>query len=136
MQPISHHAALIYVMVVVSAADGSMSEKELRTIGGLTKRLPVFRGFEDHRLVQISQECAAALAGRDGLDTVLGLVRSSLPSHLHETAYWVALEVALTDSRVVLEEFRVLELLRRALGIDRLVAAALERAAHACYRHA
>ncbi len=136
MQPISHHAALIYVMVIVSAADGSMSEKELRTIGGLTKRLPVFRGFGEDRLVQVSQECAAALVGRDGLDTVLGLIRSSLPDHLRETAYWVALEVALTDSPVVLEELRILELLRRALGIDRLVAAALERAARACYQRA
>jgi tellurite resistance protein len=134
MQTISHHASLIYVMVVVSAADGSMSETELRAIGDLTKHLPVFRDFEDHRLLHISQECAAILTEQDGLDAVLGLIRNSLPDHLRETAYWLALEVALTDSRVMLEEIRVLELLRRALGIDRLVAAALERGARARYQ--
>jgi len=134
MQTLSHHASLIYVMVVVSAADGSMSETELRTIGDLTKHLPVFRGFEDHRLLHISQECAAILTEQDGLDAVLGLIRNSLPDHLRETAYWLALEVALTDSRVMLEEIRVLELLRRALGIDRLVSAALERGARARYQ--
>lgn len=136
MQAISHHAALVYVMVLVSAADGSMSEKELRTIGGLTKHLPVFRGFDEDRLVTVAQECAAILAESDGLDAVLGLVRNNLPDHLHETAYWLALEVALTDSRVMLEEIRVLELIRRTLSVDRLVAAALERGARARYQTA
>ena len=136
MQTISHHAALVYVMVVVSAADGSMSEKELRAIGDLTKRLPVFQDFEEHRLLQVSQECAAILDEDDGLEAVLGLISDSLPDHLRETAYWLALEVALTDSRVALEEIRVLDMLRRTLGVDRLVAAALERGARARYQTA
>src|SRR5271170_1685518 len=136
MQTISHHAALIYVMVVVSAADGSMSEQELRAIGDLTKHLPVFRGLEEHRLLHASQECAAILAEDDGLDAVLGLIRDSLPEHLRETAYWLALEVALTDSRVALEEIRVLEMRRHGLGVDRLTATALERGARARYQTA
>jgi tellurite resistance protein len=134
MQTISPQAALIYGMVVVSAADGSMNDDELRAIGDLTMHLPVFKGFEDHRLLRVSQECAAILAEEDGLDAVLGLIRDNLPEHLRETAYWLALEVALTDSRVALEEVRVLELLRRALGVDRLAAAALERGARARYQ--
>jgi tellurite resistance protein len=136
MQTISHHAALIYVMVVVSAADGTMSDKELRTIGELTTHLPVFRGFDEHRLVPVSQECAAILAEEDGLEAVLGLIRENLPEHLRETAYWLALELALTDHRVLLEEIRVLDLLRRALGVDRLAAAALERGARARFQTA
>jgi tellurite resistance protein len=136
MQTISHHAALVYVMVVVSAADGSMSEKELRAIGDLTKRLPVFRDFDEHRLLQVSQECAAILDEDDGLEAVLGLIRDTLPEHLRETAYWLALEVALTDARVALEEIRVLEMLRHTLGLDRLIAAALERGARARYQTA
>jgi hypothetical protein len=136
MQTISHHAALIYVMVVVSAADGTMSEQEMRAIGDLTKHLPVFRGLEEHRLLHASQECADILAEEDGLDAVLGLIRDSLPEHLRETAYWLALEVALTDSRVALEEIRVLEMIRRGLGVDRLTASALERGARARYQTA
>ncbi|MGD0189545.1 MAG: tellurite resistance TerB family protein [Rhizomicrobium sp.] len=134
MKIIGHHAALIYVMVVVSASDGNMSEKEMRAIGEIIKTLPVFRDFDEHRLLSTSQECAAILDEAEGLDAVLGLVKNSLPEHLCETAYWLALELALTDSRVMLEEIRILELIRRALGIERLIAAALERGARARYQ--
>src|SRR5947209_5996271 len=136
MKAISHHAALIYVMVVVSASDGNMSEDELRTIGHLVRTLPVFRGFDENRLLTVSQECAAILEERDGLDAVLGLIRDAVPEELRDTAYWLALEVALTDTQVMLEEIRIVELLRRSLGIDRLTAAALDRAAEARTRRA
>src|SRR5207237_7894574 len=106
MNAISHHAALVYVMVVVSASDGNMSEGELRTIGHIVRTLPVFRGFDEHRLLAVSQECASILQEQDGLDAVLGLIKDAVPEELRETAYWLALEVALTDTQVMLEELR------------------------------
>ena len=134
MNTISHHAALIYVMEVVAASDGNMSEAELRAIGGLVKTLPVFRDFDEQKLLSTSRECAAILEEEEGLDAVLGLVSDALPDHLRETAYWLALEIVLTDKNVALEEIRVLELIRRALGIEHLEAAALERAARARFQ--
>ena len=134
MKTISHHAALVYVMVVVSAADGAMSDKELKAIGDLTRTLPVFKDFDRERLVALAQDCSAILQEDDGLSAVLGLVKEALPDHLRETAYWLALEVALSDTQVKLEEVRIIEALRRALGLDRLVAAALERGARARYQ--
>lgn len=134
MKTISQHAALVYVMVIVSASDGSMSDRELRTIGQVVKGLPAFKEFDENRLIAVAQECASILGEPDGLEAVLGLVRDALPAELRETAYWLALEVALTDSRVLLEEVRIVETLRRALGLDKLVAAALERGARARYQ--
>jgi tellurite resistance protein len=134
MKTISHHAALVYVMVIVSAADGTMSERELRTIGDLTRKLPAFHDFDHDRLLTLAQDCSAILQEDDGLAAVLGLIHDALPGPLRETAYWLALEVALTDHRVALEEIRVIDTLRRALGLDRLVAAALERGARARYQ--
>ena len=134
MKTISHHAALIYVMVVISASDGAMSEGELHKIGELVKTLPVFRDFDQSRLISNAQECASILQESDGLEAVLGLVNEALPPHLRETAYWLALEVALTDSRIALEEIRVIEAMRRSFGIERLVAAAIERGARARYQ--
>lgn len=134
MNTISHHTALIYVMVLISAADGSMSESELRIIGELTKSLPVFKDFDHGRLLAICQECAQILHEPDGADAVLGLIDDGLPDVLHETAYWVALEVALADRRIALEELRVLETIRRLLEVDKLTAAAIERGARAKYQ--
>ena len=134
MKTISHHAALVYVMVVVSAADGAMNDKELKAIGDLTRTLPVFKDFDRDRLLVLAQDCSSILQEEDGLAAVLGLVKDALPGPLRETAYWLALEVALSDTEVKLEEGRIIETLRRALGIDRLVAAALERGARARYQ--
>jgi tellurite resistance protein len=134
MKTISHHTALVYVMVVVSAADGAMSDKELKAISDLTRTLPVFKDFDRDRLLVLAQDCSAILQEEDGLAAVLGLVKEALPEPLRETAYWLALEVALSDTQVKLEEVRLIEALRRALGIDRLVAAALERGARARFQ--
>ncbi len=134
MNTISHHTALIYTMVIVSAADGSMSEKELKIIGELTKALPAFIGFDHSRLLAVCQECAQILQEPDGADAVMGLIDDGLPDVLHETAYWVALEVALADRRIALEEVRMLDALRRRLEIDKLTAAAIERGARAKYQ--
>ena len=134
MKTISHHAALVYIMVVVAAADGTINDRELEAIGDLTRKLPVFRDFDHDRLLTLAQDCSAILQEDDGLKAVLGLVRDALPDSLRETAYWLALEVALTDHRVALEEIRVIDTLRRTLGLDRLVAAALERGARARFQ--
>jgi tellurite resistance protein len=134
MKTISHQTALLYVMVVVAASDGIISDKELKTIGELSKTLPSFRDFDHSRVLVTAQDCGAILQEPEGLEAVMGLAKAALPDHLRETAYWLALEVALSDSRVMLEEIRVIEAIRRALGIDKLVAAALERGARARYQ--
>ena len=132
---ISHHTAIIYVMVTVSAADAEMGDRELRAIGDIVRTLPVFRGFDLEHLVRAAQECAEIMSEEDGLKTVLGLARQALPEHLRETAYACAIEVAAADDRINQEELRILELIRNGLHVDRLVASAIERAARARHAH-
>jgi len=38
---LSHHAALVYVMVMVSAADRNMTDAEMKTIGEIVNFLPI-----------------------------------------------------------------------------------------------
>lgn len=128
---LSPHDALIYIMVLVSAADADMTDHELQRMGSLVRNLPVFADFDDEELVPVSQRCAAILGRDGGLDQVMDLIVASLPANLSETAYAVACDMAAVDLHVGQEELRLLEMLRHQLDLDRLVAAAIERGARA-----
>lgn len=132
-QKVSHQTALIYVMVLVSAADSDMPDRELGAIGTIVKTLPVFNDFDPEDLVQIAEDCATILAGKNGLEDVLKIVKTSLNSKFRETAYALACDVAATDGELPQEELRLLELIRHTLNVDRLTAAAIERGAAARY---
>lgn len=134
-RPISHHEALIYAMVTVSAADRTMTDREIRKIGDVVRTLPIFDDFKGGDLVKVAEACSIILQRDDGLDTVLELV-ASLPVRLHETAYAMAVEVAAADLHVEQEELRFLQMLRDRLNLDPLTTAAIERAARARYRRA
>jgi tellurite resistance protein len=129
----TEHRALIYVMVLVSAADNEMTDRELFTIGEFVRVLPVFRDFPQKQLPKVSEQCADILA-KDGLDAVIDYVAKALPEHLRETAYVLACDVAAVEGRLRQEEIKLLEFLRHRVGIGRLPAAAIERAAKARFQ--
>ena len=65
------HAALIYTMVLVSAADTDMTDAELQIIGDVVNHLPVFRDYDRKRLTKDLKECAQVLGRDDGLEQSL-----------------------------------------------------------------
>ena len=130
-RPIDHHTALIFTMVLVSAAEGVMTDAELGTIGRIVRYLPVFRDFDHEQLPEVGMQCAELLRREDGLDLACDMIAEALPGPLRETAYVLACDVAAADGTLASEEIDLLRLLRRGLGIDRLIAAAIERAAYA-----
>jgi tellurite resistance protein len=131
---ISVEQALIYTMVTMSGVEGRVNKAETDEIGLLVKILPAFAHFDASRLGTIVREVSEILQEPEGLKTVLGLVKSALPMKLRETAYALAVEVAAADLLVGKEELRFLAMLRDALGLDKLVTAALERSAIARYQ--
>ena len=128
------HSALIHTMVLVSAAEGRMSDGELQTMGRLVRDLPVFRNFDPERIVEVGNACAELLTQDDGLDVAFERIGAALSPPLRETAYTLACDVAAADGRPAEAELRMLELIRHRLHLDRLAAAAIERAAQARYR--
>lgn len=132
--PITAEEALVYTMVMASAVDGQMKDEELAHIGDLVQSLPAFQNFDSDRLVAVSQNCSALLAGSAGLDGTLTLIRDALPAKLHDTAYALAVEVSSIDLQVKAEELRLLSRLRDCLSLDKLTCAAIERSAIARYR--
>ncbi len=128
------HQALIYVMVLMSAADSNMTDKELFTIGETVKTLPIFDGMDIETLPEHAERCADMLSKENGLDAVLRFVSDKLPARLHETAYALACDIAAVEGRLRSEEIKLLEFLRHKLEIGRLPAAAIERGAKARYQ--
>jgi tellurite resistance protein len=128
------YSALIYTMVIVSAADRDMTDEELRIIGEVVARLPVFRDFDRERLPEVLRACTRLLGRDNGLDEAFGAIKAALPANLRETAYAIACDVAAVDGEASQEELRVLELMRHRLDIDRLVAVAIERGARARFQ--
>lgn len=131
-ETITPHKALIFLMVLVSAADADMTDAELMTIGEIVRKFPVFAGFDVDDLVSIAEECGELLSREeDGVQSIINMVEEVLPEKLYETAYACAVEVAAADESVDQEELRVLELIRDTLRLSRLHSGAIEWSARA-----
>ena len=131
---LDHHRALIYTMVIVSAADSDMPEAELRIIGDIVGDLPVFRDFDQRELPSVLNDCTELISRENGLEEILKVIKAALPAKLRETGYAIACDLVASHGEAGQEELRVLELLRHRLNIEPLVAAAIERGARARFR--
>ena len=134
MKKITPQDALVYIMITTSAADTTMTDAELSSIGNVVSRLPVFQGFDKERLSKLASDCYALLADEDGLEKILDLAHDALPDRLYDTAYALAVEVAAADLHVEQEELEFLQMLRDRWTLDELTVAAIERSARVRFR--
>lgn len=131
MTVFSPQDALVAVMVTTSAADAQITASELLSIDRMIRALPAFEGYDDDRVQRIGRTVLDLLSEEDGLEAILGLVREALPPEANETAYALACDVVAVDGTARMTELRWLEMLRHALAVGRLPAAAIERGARA-----
>ena len=126
-----HHTALIYMMVLASAADTDITDAEVGRISHMIRNLPVFAGFDMEHLNATASACIDLLQDEDGLDKAFDRIKAFLPVKLRETAYALACDVVAADGDVHQEDLLFLEMARHRLEIDRLIAAGIERGARA-----
>jgi tellurite resistance protein len=130
----SAQEALVCAMVLMSVADGPMSDAELGMMSRLVQELPAFADFHAGEIETVTDVVAKLLARTDGLDQAMTMLRDTLPMRLRETAYLLACEVCAADGEATQEELQFLQDLRIGLDMDRLIAGAIERAAKARYQ--
>ncbi|MBE7636464.1 hypothetical protein GUA87_06370 [Sneathiella sp. P13V-1] len=123
------HTALISTMVIVSAADGDMTDREFNTIGEVVRMLPIFAEYNEEHLPADAKSSMELLQETEGLDAMVAKIKAVLPKKLHDMAYALACDIAVCDGQLSQEELRLLEILRHGLNVDRLTAAAIERGA-------
>lgn len=133
---LSPQDCLVAIMIAASAADAKIRTAELVTIQQIVNHLPVFAGYDADRTRTVAQTVFDLFEEEDGLDALFGLIRDSLPEHLHETAYALACDVTAADGKLMQAELRLLEEIRDELSIDRLHAAAIERGSRARHMRA
>ncbi len=128
--------ALVCTMVLVAAADGGMTDREIGVMAGQVQTLPVFEEFSTERLRAATEAAVGLLSEEEGLNHAGRLVREALSPRLRETAYALACEVVAADKEVGQQSLQMLEFVMNELHLDHLVAAAIERGVRARYRHA
>ena len=126
--------ALICTMVLVAAADGGMTDREIGVMSGLVQTLPAFHDFSSERLESATEAAVSLLGEDDGLNHAGQMIRDALEPRLRETAYVLACEVVAADNSGSQPVLRMLELVMTELRLDPLVAAAIERAVRARHR--
>ncbi|HQZ12323.1 MAG TPA: tellurite resistance TerB family protein [Devosia sp.] len=132
---LSAQDALIHLMVAAAASDEAISSAELENIQSLVTRTPIFAGFDPDRLEAVAND-GIDIINTQGLDAALDAATAALPAKLQDTAYALAVEIAVIDLKLPQEELRLLEMIRDRLSIDRLVTAAIETSARARMRTA
>ena len=123
--------ALVCTMVLVAAADGAITDREIGVMSGLVQTLPAFQDFSSERLEVASEAAIALLEEDEGLEHAGQMIRDALEPRLRETAYALACEVVAADRHAKQPVLRMLELVMAELRLEPLVAAAIERAARA-----
>ena len=127
--------ALIWVMVTTSAADRTMTEREMEKLERLVATLPVFEGYVGP-LARTVELCVANLGHEGGLEEILDCVDEALPARLRETAYALAVEVAAVDLDLPQDELVFLQMLEDRFELPKLAVAAIEHSARVRYRKA
>ena len=123
--------ALICTMVLVAAADGGITDREIGVMAGLVQTLPAFQDFSSERLESATEAVVSLLGEEDGLTHAGQMIRDALEPRLRETAYALACEVVAADVTASQPMLRMLELVMAELRLDPLVAAAVERGTRA-----
>jgi uncharacterized membrane protein YebE (DUF533 family) len=128
--------ALALTMVLVAAADGGMSDREIGVMAGQVQTLPVFRDFSSDQFRIVTDAAVELLKEDDGLQRAAQLVRSALEPRLRETAYALACEVVAANPVTQQRTLEMLAFVRTELHLDPLVATAIERGVRARHQRA
>jgi tellurite resistance protein len=113
------NGALVEVMLLASMADGPPTDVGMQALVARVLERPEFDGTKADELTALVQKSAKKLASAENLETILGSLRTRLPTHQHRMlAFGLAAAVALADHRATRAELGLLKTFQAALGIS------------------
>ncbi|HEY7577301.1 MAG TPA: tellurite resistance TerB family protein [Acetobacteraceae bacterium] len=123
--------ALVLTMVLVAAADGGMTDREIGVMSGIVQTLPAFYEFTSEQLDTATGAAVKLLNEDEGLQHAARLIRGALEPRLRETAYVLACEVVAASQVARQRTLEMLDFVRTELHLDPLISAAIERGVRA-----
>ena len=123
--------ALVLTMVLVAAADGGTTDREIGVMSGIVQTLPAFHEFTSEQLETATGAAVKLLNEDDGLQHAARLMRAALEPRLRETAYVLSCEVVAASQVARQRTLEMLDFVRTELRLDPLIAAAIERGVRA-----
>ena len=134
--------ALVLTMVLVAVADQGITDREIGIMAGQVQTLPAFHDFTTSQLNDVTEAAVRLLKEDDGLAHAGRLMRNALSPKLRETAYALACEVIAGGAAGIGvgqganrgQALDMLDFVRQELGLDSLIAIAIERGIRARYQ--
>ena len=116
--------SLIYSMTLSAAIDGTISEKELKSINFFVNTLPVFKNFDKDSLPKKMNECMQLIEAEESFENILDAINSNLEKELKRTAFILSIEIMMTEMNIDEEAVRFLDIFGNILELSELEKAA------------
>jgi len=116
-EKLSKEEAFAAVSLVTIAADGVITEEEVRSMFVHLYRMKMFAGFNDKQFSNMLSKLAN-IVRKQGLEALVAMSRESLPENLKATAFAVATDLALADGDIAEEEKHLLTKVQQSLGLS------------------
>jgi len=111
-------------MTLSAAIDGTISEKELKSINFFVNTLPVFKNFDKDSLPEKMSECMLLIEAEESFENILDEINSNLEKELKRTAFILSIEIMMTEMNIDEEAVRFLDIFGNILELSELEKAA------------
>jgi hypothetical protein len=111
-------------MTLSAAIDGTISEKELKSINFFVNTLPVFKNFDRDSLPEKMNECMQLIEAEESFENILDEINSNLEKELKRTAFILSIEIMMTEMNIDEEAVRFLDIFGNILELSELEKAA------------
>lgn len=111
-------------MTLSAAIDGTISEKELKSINFFVNTLPVFKNFDRDSLPKKMNECMQLIEAEESFENILDAINSNLEKELKRTAFILSIEIMMTEMNIDEEAVRFLDIFGNILELSELEKAA------------
>ena len=114
---LTKHEAYLGILLAANAADGHVSEEEVRGFVGAVLRMKLFNNWNPDQINRAIDKMLG-LIKRKGAEPAMEACAKALPSQLHRAVFANAVDLVLADGVVEEEEKQYINKLRAALGLS------------------